>query len=113
MTINFDQDKTGALLKDFTTALTGNAREGVWAVAQMTHRPGRKMFWRRPKKISQADLTGARRVVTFCLLPDGYPGEVKVENWDGVPPMNEDYGKARDWLVKRINRLPEELRSEK
>jgi hypothetical protein len=34
MTINFDQDKTGALPKDFTTALTGSGRDGAWAVAQ-------------------------------------------------------------------------------
>jgi len=65
-----------------------------------------------PKKISKADLAGARRVITFCLLPDDYPGEVKVESWDGVPPMSEDYGKAREWLVERINRLLEELRKE-
>jgi arsenate reductase (thioredoxin) len=63
-----------------------------------------------PKKISKADLINARRVITFCLMPDDYAGEVKVENWDGVPPMDEDYGKARDWLVERINRLLEELR---
>ncbi|MGH9856154.1 MAG: hypothetical protein ACREBD_40495 [Blastocatellia bacterium] len=66
-----------------------------------------------PKKVSKADLVGAKRVITFCLLPDGYPGEVKVESWDGVPPMNEDYGKAREWLVGRINRLLEELKVEK
>lgn len=34
MTINFDRDKTGALPKDFTAALTGSGREGAWAVAQ-------------------------------------------------------------------------------
>jgi hypothetical protein len=66
-----------------------------------------------PKKISKADLIGAIRVITFCLLPDGYPGEVKVESWDGVPAMNEDYGKARDWLGARINRLLEDLKAEK
>ncbi|MGE0128034.1 MAG: hypothetical protein AB7U82_08140 [Blastocatellales bacterium] len=66
-----------------------------------------------PKKISKDDLFGARRVITFYLLPDGYPGEVKVESWDGVPPMNEDYGKAREWLIGRINRLLEELKAEK
>lgn len=63
-----------------------------------------------PKKIAKSDLIGARRVITFCALPDGYTGEVKVESWDGVPSMDEDYGKARDWLVERINRLLEELR---
>ncbi len=34
MTINFDKDKTGALPKDFSAALTGNGREGAWTVAQ-------------------------------------------------------------------------------
>jgi hypothetical protein len=65
-----------------------------------------------PKKISKDDLPGARRVITFCALPDGYPGEVKVENWDGAPSISEDYGKARDWLTGQINRLLEELNSE-
>jgi arsenate reductase (thioredoxin) len=27
-----------------------------------------------PKKISKADLAGASRVITFCTLPDDYPG---------------------------------------
>jgi arsenate reductase (thioredoxin) len=66
-----------------------------------------------PKKISQADLVGAWRVIAFCALPDESPGAVKVEHWDGVPPMGEDYNKARDWLLERINRLLEELKSEK
>jgi arsenate reductase (thioredoxin) len=63
-----------------------------------------------PKKISKADLAGAKRVIAFCELPADYPGSVLVEHWDGVPPMNEDYGKARDWLLERINRLLEELK---
>jgi len=40
--INFDQDKAGALPKDFTATLTGNGREGVWAVAQDGASPGQK-----------------------------------------------------------------------
>src|SRR5215510_11555654 len=40
-----------------------------------------------PKKISRADLAGARRVITFCALPDDYPaGSIKVENWEEVLP---------------------------
>lgn len=66
-----------------------------------------------PRKISKDDLVGARRVITFCLLPDSYPGEVKVESWDGVPSVSENYGNTRDWLVGRINRLLEELEVEK
>ena len=66
-----------------------------------------------PKKISAADLVNARRVITFCALPDGYAGAVKVESWDGVPSVGEDYGKAREWLMERLNRLLEELKPEK
>jgi arsenate reductase len=64
-----------------------------------------------PKKISQADLTGAKRVITFCALPDDYPGSIKVENWDKVLPAIEEYGKARDKLAEQIDRLLEELKS--
>lgn len=42
MTINFDKDKTGALPNDFSAALTGNGKEGVWAVAPDDASPGRK-----------------------------------------------------------------------
>jgi arsenate reductase (thioredoxin) len=62
-----------------------------------------------PKKISKADLVGARRVITFCALPDDYPGGIRVENWDEFLPAIEDYGKARDRLTEQINRLLEEL----
>jgi arsenate reductase (thioredoxin) len=64
-----------------------------------------------PKKISKADLAGARRVITFCVLPDDYPGGIQVENWDEFLPAIEDYGKARDKLSERIGRLLEELAS--
>jgi len=64
-----------------------------------------------PKKISKADLVGARRVITFCALPDDYPGIIQIENWDDVLPAIEDYGKARDKLAERIGRLLEELKS--
>ena len=64
-----------------------------------------------PKKISQADLVDARRVITFCELPGDYPGSVSVESWDAILPVIEDYIKARDKLTERINRLLEELKS--
>ena len=64
-----------------------------------------------PKKISKADLVGARRMITFCTLPDDYPGDIQVENWDSFLPAIEDYGKARDKLTERISRLLEDLKS--
>jgi Domain of Unknown Function (DUF1080) len=38
----FDKDKIGALPKDFTTALTGSGREGVWTVVKDDASPGQK-----------------------------------------------------------------------
>ncbi len=64
-----------------------------------------------PKKISKADLKSARRVITFCALPDDYPGSIQVENWNDYLPAIEDYGQARDKLTERINRLLDELKS--
>jgi protein-tyrosine-phosphatase len=64
-----------------------------------------------PTKISKADLAGARRVITFCAVPDDYAGTVQVENWDEFLPAIDDYGKARDKLAERISRLLEELKS--
>src|SRR5262245_4525972 len=64
-----------------------------------------------PKKISKVDLSGARRVITFCALPDDYPGSIQVENWDSFLPAIEDYGEARDKLTERIGLLLEELKS--
>jgi arsenate reductase len=64
-----------------------------------------------PKKISKADLNGATHIITFCALPDDYSGSIRVENWDEVLLAIEDYGKARDRLTERINRLLEGLKS--
>ena len=42
MTINFDRDKVGALPKDFSTALTGSGKAGVWVVMKDEASPERK-----------------------------------------------------------------------
>lgn len=42
MTVNFDKDRVGALPKDFSAALTGNGREGVWVVMKDDASPGQK-----------------------------------------------------------------------
>ena len=60
---------------------------------------------RSPAKLTQADADGAALVVTFCELPDSYATAAPVERWEGVPPVSEDYAKARDEIVGRIRRL--------
>ncbi|HQV95177.1 MAG TPA: hypothetical protein PLA27_00940 [Anaerolineales bacterium] len=58
-----------------------------------------------PQKLSLTDVESAQRVVAFCELPEEYRNKANIETWDGVPPVSEDYEKARDAIVERINRL--------
>ncbi len=58
-----------------------------------------------PQKLSLADVESAERIVSFCELPEEYRGKVEVEQWDDVPPVSEDYEKARDAIVERTKRL--------
>ena len=58
-----------------------------------------------PQKLSLADVESAQRIITFCELPADYQSKVSIEHWGGVPPVSEDYQKARDEIVERINQL--------
>ena len=63
----------------------------------------------KPTKLSEGDVVGASRVVAFCKLPDTYYKKVTVEEWDDVPPVSEDYQKARDAILDHIGRLLDKL----
>ncbi len=62
-----------------------------------------------PQKLSLADIESAQRVVAFCELPEEYRNKTAVEQWDGVPPVSENYETARDAIVERIHRLMNSL----
>jgi len=64
---------------------------------------------RRPKKLSTPEFSRAIRVIAMCELPHPYSDDVRVEKWDDVPSVSEDYGKARDVLVQKIVRLLDQL----
>ncbi|HZM20108.1 MAG TPA: hypothetical protein VFC02_00115 [Anaerolineales bacterium] len=64
-----------------------------------------------PQKLSIADIESALRIVSFCELPEEYRTKVIVEQWDGVPPVSENYEDARDAILERINELINEYNS--
>jgi len=66
----------------------------------------------KPKRLSQADVSSGTRVVAFCELPEAYK-EARVQQWNDVPAVSEDYNNARDVIVEHIKRLLDELKSEK
>jgi arsenate reductase len=58
-----------------------------------------------PQKLSFADMESSQRLVTFCELPKGYEQKIAVEYWDEVPAVGENYEKARDVIIARLNYL--------
>jgi protein-tyrosine-phosphatase len=62
-----------------------------------------------PTKLSLADVESVQRIVSFCELPEEYYQEAIVEQWGGVPPVSEDYEKARDVIVQRLQKLMSDL----
>lgn len=58
-----------------------------------------------PQLLLPEDARTARRIVSFCDLPEEYKQMGEVEQWDGVPPISADYGKARDAILEKLNHL--------
>jgi protein-tyrosine-phosphatase len=63
----------------------------------------------KPQKVTPEEVTTARRAVALgCDLKKVAPN-AKIEQWDDVPPMGQDYGKARDVMVGHIRQLLAEI----
>jgi arsenate reductase (thioredoxin) len=58
-----------------------------------------------PQKISPQEIETAQQVITFCELPDEYPRKNNIERWEDVPPVSENYKRARDVIVAHISQL--------
>ena len=61
---------------------------------------------RQPRRPTQADVDGSVVVVTFaCELGDLASRAPRIERWDDVPPVSEDFKRARDVIVTRVTTL--------
>jgi protein-tyrosine-phosphatase len=58
-----------------------------------------------PQKLSSADIESAQQVITFCELLEEYQHKVKIEKWDDVPPVSENYDRARDKIIEQLKQL--------
>lgn len=83
-------------------AIAPNAARGLEADGFETGREA-------PRRLTEADIAAAARVVAFGSLLEGCGGGKATEVWDDVPPVSEDYGKARDRIVERVERLLDEI----
>jgi len=57
------------------------------------------------QKLMPADLESAERIIAFCDLPEEYQNTIPIEHWNNIPPVSENYEKARDVIVEHIHRL--------
>ena len=58
-----------------------------------------------PVALSENDMTSGKKIIAFCspgMLPEGATAN---EVWDDVPAVSERYDRARDEIVRRVNRL--------
>ena len=58
-----------------------------------------------PQNLLLDDLRFAERIVSFCELPDEFREKVIVEQWEGIPAVSEDYEKARDAILDRLDQF--------
>ena len=78
-------------------------------VAQGLRADGIDVEGRRPRRPTPADVEGAAAVVTFaCDLGELASRAPRIERWDDVPAVSEDFKRARDVIVARVTRLLED-----
>jgi protein-tyrosine-phosphatase len=64
---------------------------------------------RRPRRPTPGDVEGATAVVTFgCELGELASRAARVERWDDVPAVSEDFQRARDAIVARVAEILED-----
>ena len=64
-----------------------------------------------PQKLSLQEVQSAQRIVSFCELPAECKEIAIVEQWHGIPAVSENYDKARDVIIERLNQFINQIRS--
>ena len=60
-----------------------------------------------PRRLAETDVKSALRVIAFCELPTEDDQQSKIQRWDDIPAVGENYEKARDAIVARIRQMLE------
>ena len=79
-------------------------------VVQALLADGLDLRGRRPRRVTREDVESVARVVTFgCDLgPAAAPG-ARLERWDDVPAVSDDFDKARAAIDAHLARLLDDL----
>ena len=55
-----------------------------------------------PTKLTREEVESAQHVVSFCTLPEEYSLNTRIEYWDNIPAVSEDYERARDAILAHL-----------
>src|SRR5689334_13105305 len=58
-----------------------------------------------PQKLFTAEIESAQQVVSFCELSEEYQKNTVIEQWNDVPPVSENYEKARDMIIAKLKTM--------
>ena len=58
-----------------------------------------------PTKLTSSEIEAAQHIVSFCTLPEEYRQKARVEYWENIPPVSEDYEDARDSILAHLQEL--------
>jgi arsenate reductase (thioredoxin) len=58
-----------------------------------------------PQKLTLTEFASAETIVSFCELPEEYEPKTALEQWNDIPPVSQDYDKARDAIIFHIKTL--------
>ena len=58
-----------------------------------------------PQKLSLEETESAQQIIAFCELPDEFQRNKNTEQWNDVPPVSENYEKARDMIVSKLKAM--------
>jgi arsenate reductase len=61
------------------------------------------------KKVQQADIDKANKVILFYPLPENLKSKGKTSLWSNMPAVSEDYDKAREAIVLKVKTLIDSL----
>jgi len=69
------------------------------------HQDGLTPVESTPRKLTLADIESAEQIIVFCELPEEYRNKAIFENWHDIPPVSENYEKARDMIIAKLKAM--------
>ena len=62
-----------------------------------------------PQRLSQEDADEADQVILFYPLPETIQGKSKVQDWQQIQSVNDDFEKLRNDILDKLNPLLDSL----